>query len=96
MQITYLFEYFYFHTDLGLFSTRGLVDANPSQKIEISTQPFAVSEDALSIRTWNCVWPRSHSTIAKYGNYQAASFQDSLKVSVTSITIIKHVVKSNV
>lgn len=68
-------------TDLGLFSTRSLVDVNPSHAVEIRTQPFSIQDDTYGKRVWNFASQRSHSTIEKYAGYQAASFQDSLKVS---------------
>jgi len=35
--------------------------------------------DPQGRRTWACISHRSHTTIAKYAQYQASSFQDSLK-----------------
>lgn len=33
-------------------------------------------------KMWRCESARSHTTIAKYAQYQAASFQESLRVSL--------------
>lgn len=32
-------------------------------------------------KVWACISHRSHTTIAKYAQYQASSFQESLKVN---------------
>ncbi|XP_067216646.1 lysine-specific demethylase 6A isoform X3 [Linepithema humile] len=69
--------------DLGLFSTKTLVEANPDHGIEVRTQVQQTSEEnwdsALNKKVWGCISHRSHTTIAKYAQYQASSFQDSLK-----------------
>lgn len=72
-------------TDLGLFSTKTLVEANPDHSVEVRTQvhqsPDENWDNTQGKRVWACISHRSHTTIAKYANYQASSFQDSLKVS---------------
>lgn len=71
-------------TDLGLFSTKTLVEANPEHAVEVRTQMQQTSDentDPQGRRTWACISHRSHTTIAKYAQYQASSFQESLKVS---------------
>ncbi|XP_077277140.1 histone demethylase UTY-like isoform X1 [Temnothorax americanus] len=69
--------------DLGLFSTKTLVEANPDHGIEVRTQMQQTSEEnwdpALNKKVWNCISHRSHTTIAKYAQYQASSFQESLR-----------------
>ncbi|XP_033207500.1 histone demethylase UTY isoform X3 [Belonocnema kinseyi] len=68
--------------DLGLFSTKTLVEANPDHGIEVRTQVQQTSDenwDPTGRKVWACISHRSHMTIAKYANYQASSFQDSLK-----------------
>ncbi|XP_034943384.1 histone demethylase UTY [Chelonus insularis] len=69
--------------DLGLFSTKTLVEANPDHGIEVRTQMQQTSDEnwdpVLSRKVWGCISHRSHTTIAKYAQYQASSFQDSLK-----------------
>lgn len=70
-------------SDLGLFSTKSLVEANPDHQVEIRTQLQQGPEDnrdALGNQVWKCTSSRSHTTIAKYAQYQAMSFQESLKV----------------
>lgn len=70
--------------DLGLFSTKTLVEANPDHSVEVRTQvhqsPDENWDNTQGKRVWACISHRSHTTIAKYANYQASSFQDSLKV----------------
>lgn len=69
--------------DLGLFSTKTLVEANPDHSVEVRTQiqqPSDENWDPQSGRkVWACISHRSHTTIAKYAQYQASSFKDSLK-----------------
>ncbi|XP_065357101.1 lysine-specific demethylase 6A isoform X2 [Calliphora vicina] len=69
--------------DLGLFSTKTLVEANPDHSVEVRTQvhqpPDENWDSTQAKRVWACISHRSHTTIAKYAQYQASSFQDSLK-----------------
>lgn len=69
--------------DLGLFSTKTLVEANPDHSIEVRTQVLQTSDENWDLgqakKVWACISHRSHTTIAKYAQYQASSFQDSLK-----------------
>lgn len=70
---------------MGLFSTKTLVDANPDHSIEVRTQVNQSSDEnwdcSQAKKVWPCISHRSHTTIAKYAQYQASSFQDSVKVS---------------
>jgi len=70
--------------DLGLFSTKTLVEANPDHSVEVRTQMQQTSDEnwdpQLGRKVWACISHRSHTTIAKYAQYQASSFQESLKV----------------
>ncbi|XP_003693788.1 histone demethylase UTY [Apis florea] len=69
--------------DLGLFSTKTLVEANPDHGIEVRTQMQQTSDEnwdpVMGRKVWGCISHRSHTTIAKYAQYQASSFQESLK-----------------
>lgn len=69
--------------DLGLFSTKTLVEANPDHTIEVRTQMQQSSDenwDPMMVKkVWGCISHRSHTTIAKYAQYQASSFQESLR-----------------
>ncbi|CAJ1064309.1 lysine (K)-specific demethylase 6B%2C b [Xyrichtys novacula] len=69
--------------NLGLFSTKSLVEANAEHAVEVRTQvqqPADENWDASgSLQTWPCESSRSHTTIAKYAQYQASSFQESLQ-----------------
>ncbi|KAJ8282868.1 hypothetical protein COCON_G00053870 [Conger conger] len=69
--------------NLGLFSTKSLVEANADHAVEVRTQvqqPADENWDASgSSQTWPCESSRSHTTIAKYAQYQASSFQESLQ-----------------
>lgn len=69
--------------DLGLFSTKTLVEANSEHSVEVRTQiqqPSDENWDPQSGRkVWACISHRSHTTIARYAQYQATSFKESLK-----------------
>ncbi|KAM9767004.1 lysine-specific demethylase 6A-like isoform 1-T1 [Menidia menidia] len=69
--------------DLGLFSTKTLVEANPEHLVEVWTQLSQPADEnwdpSGTKKMWRCESARSHTTIAKYAQYQAASFQESLR-----------------
>lgn len=69
--------------DLGLFSTKTLVETNPDHPIEIRTQIAQPSDEnwhpQKAKMVWFCESHRSYSTIAKYAKYQASTFQESLR-----------------
>lgn len=69
--------------NLGLFSTKSLVEANAEQAVEVRTQvqqPADENWDATGKeQIWPCESSRSHTTIAKYAQYQASSFQESFQ-----------------
>ncbi|XP_064638902.1 histone demethylase UTY-like isoform X2 [Lineus longissimus] len=68
--------------DLSLFSTRTLVEANAEHRVEVRTQRQQAPDDnrdQFGNTVWYCDSSRSHTTIAKYAQYQAMSFQDSLR-----------------
>lgn len=71
-------------SDLGLFSTKSLAEANAEQAVEVRTQVQQPADEnwdpSGSGQTWPCESSRSHTTIAKYAQYQASSFQESLQV----------------
>lgn len=77
-----------FFLDLGLFSTRSLVETNPDHSVEVRTQVMQNSDDNWDVkqnrRGWACISHRSHTTIAKYAQYQASSFHESIRVSFAS------------
>ncbi|XP_042355272.1 lysine-specific demethylase 6B-like [Plectropomus leopardus] len=69
--------------NLGLFSTKSLVEANAEHAVEVRTQVQQPADENWdhngSAQTWPCESSRSHTTIAKYAQYQASSFQESLQ-----------------
>lgn len=71
--------------DLGLFSTKTLVEANPDHLVEVRTQLFQPTDENWDMtgsrKMWRFESSRSHTTIARYAQYQASSFQESLRVS---------------
>ncbi|CDQ70707.1 unnamed protein product [Oncorhynchus mykiss] len=80
--------------NLGLFSTKSLVEANAEHAVEVRTQvqqPADENWDATgSGQTWPCESSRSHTTIAKYAQYQASSFQESLQRRTVKMRIRKN------
>lgn len=84
-------------SDLGLFSTKTLVEANPEHGVEVRTQVQQTSDENWDPhqgrRSWACLSHRSHTTIAKYAQYQASSFQDSLKVTPSFLTTLRFSLK---
>ncbi|XP_062862618.1 lysine-specific demethylase 6A isoform X2 [Trichomycterus rosablanca] len=69
--------------DLGLFSTKTLVEANPDHLVEVRTQLSQPTDENWDLtgtrKMWRCESSRSHTTISKYAQYQASSFQESLR-----------------
>lgn len=69
--------------DLGLFSTKTLVEAGPDHPIEIRTYLFQPPEENWNLERSKTVWRSdyrvSQTTIGRYANYQAASFRESLQ-----------------
>ncbi|KAM3927257.1 lysine-specific demethylase 6B isoform 2-T6 [Leptodactylus fuscus] len=69
--------------NLGLFSTKTLVEANGDHTVEVRTQVQQPSDEnwdpSGTRQVWHCESSRSHTTIAKYAQYQASSFQESLQ-----------------
>ncbi|XP_059944201.1 lysine-specific demethylase 6A-like isoform X1 [Mesoplodon densirostris] len=69
--------------DLGLFSTKTLVEANNEHKVEVRTQLLQPADENWdptgTKKIWHCESNSSHTTIAKYAQYQASSFQESLR-----------------
>jgi len=78
--------------DLGLFSTKTLVEANNEHTVEVRTQLLQPADENWdptgTKKIWRCESNRSHTTIAKYAQYQASSFQESLRVSIYFLEII--------
>ncbi|XP_051030958.1 histone demethylase UTY isoform X2 [Phodopus roborovskii] len=69
--------------DLGLFSTKTLVEANNDHMVEVRTQLLQPADENWDPTGTKKIWryenKSSHTTIAKYAQYQACSFQESLK-----------------
>lgn len=70
--------------DLGLFSTKTLVETQPDHQIEVRTQRQQSSDENFDFTStiiplkniWKCESSRSYTTIAKYAQYQAYSYHD--------------------
>ncbi|XP_062831248.1 lysine-specific demethylase 6A isoform X11 [Anolis carolinensis] len=69
--------------DLGLFSTKTVVEANNEHLVEVRTQLLQPSDENWdptgTKKIWRCESSKSQTTIAKYAQYQASSFQESLR-----------------
>ncbi|XP_022095086.1 histone demethylase UTY-like isoform X2 [Acanthaster planci] len=69
--------------DLGLFSTKTLVETHGDHPVEVRTQrqqpPDENWDQAGLKKVWKCESSRSFTTIAKYAQYQASSFTESLR-----------------
>ncbi|PVD19069.1 hypothetical protein C0Q70_21628 [Pomacea canaliculata] len=68
--------------DLGLFSTKTLVEANPDHEVEVRTQKQQAPDENLDNNgrpQWPCFSSRGKSSVTRYAQYQATSFQESLK-----------------
>ncbi|XP_071797909.1 lysine-specific demethylase 6A-like isoform X4 [Asterias amurensis] len=69
--------------DLGLFSTKTLVETHGDHPVEVRTQrqqpPDENWDQAGLKKVWKCESSRSFSTITRYAQYQASSFQESLR-----------------
>ncbi|OBS80397.1 hypothetical protein A6R68_21402, partial [Neotoma lepida] len=69
--------------DLGLFSTKTLVEANNEHTVEVRTQLLQPADENWDPSGTKKIWryenKSSHTTIAKYAQYQACSFQESLR-----------------
>ncbi|XP_060232842.1 histone demethylase UTY-like isoform X2 [Meriones unguiculatus] len=69
--------------DLGLFSTKTLVETNNEHMVEVRTQLLQPADENWDPSGTKKIWryenKSSHTTIAKYAQYQASSFQESLK-----------------
>ncbi|XP_075395900.1 lysine-specific demethylase 6A-like isoform X2 [Tenrec ecaudatus] len=69
--------------DLGLFSTKTLVEANNEHVVEVRTQLLQPADENWdptgTKKIWHYESSRSQTTIAKYAQYQASSFQESLR-----------------
>ncbi|CAF0792717.1 unnamed protein product, partial [Didymodactylos carnosus] len=72
--------------DLGLFSTKTLVEMHPEHQIEVRTQRQQPSDENVdqTVTTykkniWKCESNRSYTTILKYAQYQAYSYHEMIK-----------------
>ncbi len=70
--------------DLGLFSSKTLVETDPEHVIEVRTQRQQPSDDNWdsqnkSKRVWKFDSSRTYTTALKYAQYQAHSFQEAVR-----------------
>ena len=70
--------------DLGLFSTKSLVECDPEHVVEVRTQRQQASDDNWDQQgkrrhVWQCESTRAYTTLLKYAQYQAHSFQEAIR-----------------
>lgn len=69
--------------DLGLFSTKTLVETNPDHAVDILShlfhQPGESIDENSNENLWACQRQKSSSTILRYASYQVNSFRNSLQ-----------------
>jgi len=70
--------------DLGLLSTKSLVEVDPEHPVEVRRQRQQSSDENWSINgkqknVWKCESSRSFTTLLKYAQYQAHSFQEAIR-----------------
>ena len=65
--------------DCGLFSTKALLETNPSQKIEIKAQLRSDSINTDAKISWKCGSTSAFTTLGKFCRYQMSQFQENLK-----------------
>ena len=74
--------------DLSLFSTKTLVETDGDHVVEVRTQRQQASDENWDsqgkARVWACESNRAFTSIAKYAQYQAYTFQEALKEEATS------------
>ncbi|KAG9510826.1 Lysine-specific demethylase 6A [Fragariocoptes setiger] len=69
--------------DLGLFSTRSLVESNSEHQTDVATHIFQPIEENwdrnLGKSVWGCECRKAQMALSRYANYQATSFIESLR-----------------
>jgi len=68
--------------DLGLFSTKTLVESNPDHPVDVTSHSIQMTEENLDVNgvnQWACDCRKSSSTISRYATYQVSSFRESLQ-----------------
>jgi len=67
--------------DLGLYTTKTLVEMNPHHPVEVRSQLEQSSDEnlepSLKEQVWYCTSSRSHTTVSKYAEYLATSFKEA-------------------
>lgn len=68
--------------DLGLFSTKTLVETSSDHQIDVYSYPIPQTGDHDSHHAhnpWSCERHKSSTTISRYASYQVSSFRESLQ-----------------
>ena len=72
--------------DLGLYTTKKLVEMHPNHPVEIRSQMEQTSDENwdsnMEQPVWYCTSSRSHTTVAKYAEYQAETIKEHYEKSV--------------
>jgi len=71
--------------DLGLYTTKKLVEMHPNHPVEIRSQMEQTSDENwdsnMEQPVWYCTSSRSHTTVAKYAEYQAETIKEHYEKS---------------
>lgn len=81
--------------DLGLFSTKALVESNPEQQVDVMSHQYRSivdnnnnhQTDSTPTTSWLSDCERSSSTIMRYASYQVSSFKEYLEEDRDSATL---------
>lgn len=73
--------------DLSLYSTKRLVETHPNHAVEVRSQMEQTSDENwapnMEKPVWYCTSSRSHTTIAKYAEYQAETIEEHFTTNVS-------------
>ena len=79
--------------DLGLYSTKTLVEMHPNHPVEVRTQMEQHSDENWAPNmeaqdVWYCTSSRSHTNIAKYAEYQAEGIREYITKTVSLCLLV--------
>ena len=75
--------------DMSLYGTKTLVERHPNHPVEIRSQVEQSADENWDAnfekRVWYCTSSRSHTTISKYAEYQAAGLEDAYQEALVEV-----------
>ena len=85
--------------DLSLYTTKKLVETHPNHPVEIRSQMEQTSDEnwdpAMERPVWYCTSSRSHTTVAKYAEYQAETIKEYYEKSVRNLKCIQKLLRDH-